>query len=203
MVITEAGADDRRRWRLVIEMRNVPFEIQRDVVLYVLKRLPRFGHAAFDANGNGAYVAERARQRYGERVSEIKATQDWYRANGTAYVEAFADRSIVIAGDKDVKRDQQALAYVDGVIKVPADMRYKGEDGLTRHGDSAIAGMLAWFASRQGAAEYGYTPVPVARYGHDGAPSLDDDFDGDGDAFDLPGRSWWRPPLGTRMRGGF
>lgn len=203
MVITETGRNDRKRWRLVIEMRNVPFEIQRDVVLYVMKRLPRFGHGAFDANGNGAYVAERARQRYGERVSEVKANQNWYRAHGTAYVEAFGDRTIVIAGDKDVKRDQQALAYVDGVIKVPDDMRYKGEDGLTRHGDSAIAGMLAWFASRQGAAEYGYTPVPVARYGHDGAPALDDDFDGDGDALDLPGRSWWRPPLGARMRGGF
>ena len=195
MVISETGRDDRRRWRLVIEMRNVPFEIQRDVVLYVLKRLPRFGHAAFDANGNGAYVAERARQRYGERVSEIKATQDWYRANGAAYVEAYADRSVTIAGDKDVKRDQQALAYVDGVIKVPADMRYKGEDGLTRHGDSAIAGMLAWYASRQGAAEYAYEPVPVGGLGDGDGFEGDDDFDG-------PGRGWWRPPVGARMRGG-
>jgi hypothetical protein len=67
-------------------------------------------------------------------------------------------------------------------------MRYKGEDGLTRHGDTAIAGMLAWYASRQGAAEYGYEPVRPG-----------DGFSGDDD--DLAERSWWRPPLGTGFRG--
>ena len=169
-------------------MRNVPFEIQRDVLFYIGERLPRFGHAAFDATGNGAYVAEVCRQKFGERVSEIKLSVEWYRVNGAPYVEAFGDRTLTLAGDEDVVRDHQALQYVGGVVKVPDDMRYKGEDGLTRHGDTAIAGMLAWFASRQGAAEYGYEPVTAAAASPfaDGAGEL---------------RDWWRAPLGVTGMG--
>ncbi len=43
---------------------------------------------------------------------------------------------------------------MDGIIRVPKDHRNKGEDGFDRHGDTAIAGMLAWFASRQDAVEH-------------------------------------------------
>lgn len=187
--VTELGRDLVRRARLVLEMRNVPFEMQRDVLFFVQDRLPRYGHGAFDATGNGAYIAEVSRQRYGERISEIKLSREWYRVNGAPYVEAFGDRTVTVGADEDVIRDHQALAYVDGVVKVPDDMRYKGEDGLTRHGDTAIAGMLAWYASRQGASEYGYEPV---------VPGADSPFsDGSGDF----GR-WWSPPLGGSMRGG-
>lgn len=181
-IVTELGRDLVRRARLVVEMRNVPYEMQRDVIFYLGDRIPRFGHAAFDASGNGAYIAEVARQRFGERVSEIKLSVEWYRENGVAYVEAFGDRTLTVAGDEDVIRDHQALQYVGGVVKVPDDMRYKGEDGLTRHGDTAIAGMLAWYASRQGAAEYGYQPVTAAA-----SPFSD------GSAM----RDWWHPPLGV------
>ena len=189
-VITELGRDLIRRQRAVIELRNVPFEMQRDIAFYIGDRLPRFGHGAFDATGNGAYLGEVCRQRWGERISEIKLSVEWYRVNGAPYVEAFGDRTILIAADKDVTRDHQALSYVGGVIKVPDDMRYKGEDGQTRHGDVAIAGMLGWYASRQNAAEYDYTPVVPDRF---------DGFGGD----DMPQRQWWRPPAGARIRSGF
>ena len=107
-------------------------------------------------------------------------------------INTFGDKTLTLAGDEDVVRDHQALQYVGGVVKVPDDMRYKGEDGLTRHGDTAIAGMLAWYASRQGAAEYGYQPV-ISR------ANADDDFDGN----ETSDRSWWRPPVGARLRSGF
>jgi phage FluMu gp28-like protein len=187
-IVTEMGRDLIRRARLVLEMRNVPFEMQRDVLFYLQERLPRYGHGAFDASGNGAYIAEVSRQKFGERVSEIKLSQEWYRVNGSAYIEAFGDRTVTLAADEDVLRDHQALSYVGGIVKVPDDMRYKGEDGLTRHGDTAIAGMLAWYASRQGAHEYGYEAVvagadsPFA----DGSASL---------------RDWWTPAMGTGLRG--
>lgn len=186
--VTELGIDLVRRLRLILEMRNVPFEMQRDVLYFVQDRLPRYGHGAFDATGNGAYIAEVSRQRYGARISEIKLSQEWYRVNGTPYVEAFGDRTLTVAADEDEIRDHQALAFVGGVVKVPDDMRYKGVDGLTRHGDGAIAGMLAWYASRQGAAEYGYEAVVP------GAES----------AFADPAtstRDWWTPPLGSQLRG--
>lgn len=188
-IVTELGVDLVRRQRLVLEMHNVPFEMQRDVLFFIQDRLPRYGHGAFDAGGNGGYIAEVSNQRYGARISEIKLSQEWYRVNGVAYVEAIGQRTVRLAADEDVVRDHQALSYVSGIIRVPDDMRYKGADGLTRHGDTAIAGMLAWFASRQGAAEYAYTPVRPG-----------DGFSGDDD--DLEDRSWWRQPVGTGLRGG-
>ncbi len=194
-IVTELGRDLIRRARVVLEMRNVPFEMQRDVLFFLQERLPRYGHGAFDASGNGAYIAEVSRQKFGERVSEIKLSQEWYRANGVAYIEAFGSpSSVTVAADEDVIRDHQALQYVGGIVMVPKDMRYKGEDGLTRHGDTAIAGMLAWFASRQGAAEYGY--VPVRRGARDGDP-----FDGDDDGVGFASGSDFRQPLGAGLRG--
>jgi phage FluMu gp28-like protein len=190
-IVTELGRDLVRRQRLVLEMHNVPFEMQRDVLFFVQDRLPRYGHGAFDAGGNGAYIAEVSAQRYGQRISEIKLSQLWYQVNGAPYVEAIGDRTVTLAADEDVLRDHQALSYVGGIIRVPDDMRYKGEDGLQRHGDTAIAGMLAWFASRQGAAEYGYEPVRPGT-------SRDDGWSDDAD--EEPARGWWRPPVGVHIR---
>lgn len=187
LIVNELGRDLIRRAKFVLEMRNVPFEMQRDVIFYIGDRLPRFGHAAFDAGGNGAYIAEVCRQKWGERVSEIKLSQAWYGANSPAYIEAIGDRSVTLAADEDIVRDHQALQYVGGIVRVPDDMRYKGEDGLTRHGDTAIAGILAWYASRQAAAEYGYQPVTGAA----ASPFADPE--------QATGRGWWRPPVG----GGF
>lgn len=190
LIVNELGQDLVRRGRLVVELRNVPYETQRDVVFYVGEALPRFGHAAFDATGNGGYLAEQAALKWGQRVSEVKLSQEWYRLNSPAYVDAFGSAaSIVVAGDDDIIRDHQALQFVGGIIKVPDDMRYKGADGLERHGDAAIAGILAWYASRQGAADYGYEAVPVKR----------DDLDGGGGGHWLgmeEERGWWTPPLG-------
>lgn len=149
-----------RRTQFIVEMRNVPFDQQRDVLYYVGDGLPRFSGAALDATGNGAYLAEKAVQRWGERALEVKFTVEWYRVNSPPYIEAFADRTMVLPRHEDVLRDHQALVYVKGVIKVPDDMRFKGEDGLERHGDTAIAGMLMWHASTLGPVEYGYTPAP-------------------------------------------
>jgi phage FluMu gp28-like protein len=160
VLVAETDAMLTRNTKFVLEMRNVPFDQQRDVLFYIGDALPRFSGAALDATGNGAYLAEKAVQRWGERALEVKFTVEWYRINSTPYVEAFSDRTIVLPRDEDVLRDHQALAYVKGVIKVPDDMRYKGMDGFDRHGDTAIAGLLMWHASQLGAVEYDYTPAP-------------------------------------------
>lgn len=192
LIIQELGQDLTRRWKLVIEMRNVPFETQKQILFFVVSRLPRFGHGALDATGNGAYLAEVTAQKFGARISEIKLSTEWYRENATPYVDAFGDETIEIATDDDVVRDQQALQYVGGVIKVPDDLRYPGSDGHMRHGDTGIAGMLAWYASRQGAVSYGYEPVSQAR--RDPWDNPDDDGGEDGP-------DPYRQPLGVRMSG--
>ncbi|MBK1868266.1 hypothetical protein [Taklimakanibacter albus] len=161
MKIFEIGTDLKRRCKLLLEFRNVPFDQQRELLFLVVDRLPRFSGGANDATGNGQYLAEVARQKYGELIHEVKFSAEWYRLNATPYIEAFNDQTIEIPRDDDVLKDHQALANVNGVTKVPDDHIAKGADGMDRHGDTAIAGMLGYFASRQDIAAYGWTAVPA------------------------------------------
>jgi len=156
IIIFEMGRDLKRRCKLVLEMGNIPYEQQRDVLFYICDRLPRLVGGALDATGNGGYLAEVAAQRYGECIHEVKFSQQWYRENSTPYTEAFGDETLTLPKDEDIIRDHQALAYVGDIVRVPENHRHKGEDGEERHGDTAIAGMLAWFASRQDTFDYGY-----------------------------------------------
>lgn len=156
IIVFELGQDLKRRCRLVLELGNVPYEQQRDILFYICERLPRLLGGALDATGNGGYLAEVTAQKFGENIHEVKLTREWYRENATAYTEAFGDETVTLPADEDVIRDHQALAYVGDIIRVPQDHRHKGEDGGERHGDTAIAGMLGWFASRQEFFDYGY-----------------------------------------------
>lgn len=152
----EIGRDLVRRARFVLELRNVPFDQQREILYYVVDRLPRLSGGALDATGNGAYLAEKAAQRYGATVVEVKFSEAWYRAEMPAYIEAFSDGTVELPFHEDILRDHQALQYVNGIIKVPDDFRFKGSDGLDRHGDSAVAGALGYYASRADLEEFGY-----------------------------------------------
>lgn len=152
----EIGQDLVRRACFVLELKNITFDEQRDILFYVVDRLPRLIGGALDATGNGSYLAEKAAQRYGECIVEVMLTQAWYRVNMASYIEAFGDKTILLPADADVLADHQALAYVNGIIKVPDNHSTKGSDGYDRHGDTAPAGALAWFATTQDFIAYGY-----------------------------------------------
>jgi phage FluMu gp28-like protein len=128
--------------------------------------------------------------RYGSRIEEVSFSRAWYETEMPPYIEAFADRTVALPAQEDVLRDHQALQFVDGIIRVPRDFRFKGSDGLDRHGDSAVAGALAWYASNQEAEEFDYQPARGAAPGALDGPEDDDDA-----------RDWWRPPLGARLFG--
>lgn len=164
--------DLRRRAPFVLEMRNVPFEQQRQVLFYVCDRLPRFQAAKLDATGNGAYLAEVTAQQYGtHRVEEVKLSQAWYRDNMPPLRAAFEDDTLVLPADSDIVDDLRSVQLVNGVAMVPAST---GQDG--RHGDAAIALALAYAASRQDPAPIEYTPVPEKRTRWDGVAEDDDDL---------------------------
>lgn len=142
----------------VIELRNVPFRQQEQVLFYICDRLPRFSGAALDARGNGQYLAEVAMQRYGSwRVQQVMLSEMWYRENMPRYKAAFEDNTILLPRDADILDDHRAIKIEKGTAKVPESYRGKGRDGGQRHGDSAIAGALAWSAIRTelGPVEYG------------------------------------------------
>lgn len=169
----EIGQDLVRRSCFVVELHNVPFDQQREILFYLADKLPRLSGGALDARGNGAYLAEKAAQRYGSTVVEVQLSEKWYKLEMTAYVMAFSDQTVILPKDADILADHQALAYVNGYIKVPDDHRTKGTDGFARHGDTAIAGALAYFASRADLESFGYTPVSQADQYNDNVPMFE------------------------------
>jgi phage FluMu gp28-like protein len=133
----------------IVELRNIPFKQQEQILFYVVDRLPRFRHGALDARGNGQYLAERAMQRYGaSRISQVMLSETWYRENMPKYKAAIEDKSFMTAKDADILEDHRFIKVIKGVAKIP-EGRTKGADKQQRHGDSAISGAMAWFATYQ------------------------------------------------------
>lgn len=131
---------------VILELRNIPFKQQEQILFYIVDRLPRFRYGALDARGNGQYLAEVAMQRYGAgRIAQVMLTEPWYRDNMPRYKSAFEDRSILLPKDADIIEDHRAFKVIKGVAKLP-ETKTKGKDNKQRHGDSGVAGALAWFA---------------------------------------------------------
>ncbi|TCS38515.1 phage FluMu gp28-like protein [Paucimonas lemoignei] len=156
----------RCRAPFMIEMRNVPFKQQEQVVFWLADRLPRFSGAAHDARGNGQYLAEVAMQRYGAAmVHQVMLTREFYRENMPKMKAAFEDAEILIPKDADVLADMRAIVVDKGVPKVPDSGHTTGNDGGKRHGDAAISVLLADFASRNPGAVIEFESINDTRIG--------------------------------------
>jgi phage FluMu gp28-like protein len=151
-----------RRTPFLVELRGVPFKQQAQVLFYIADHLPRFIGGAMDARGNGQYLAEEAALRYGSRIQQVMLTVEWYRENMPRYKAAFEDGNIELPRDADILADHRLLRMQQGVARV-SERRERGDDGNPRHGDSAIAGALAYYASYSNHQEYAYTPVSSRR----------------------------------------
>lgn len=158
--------DLSRRTPFVVELRNVPFEQQRDVLFYLVDRLPRFSSGALDATGNGAYLGEVAMQRYGaHRIEALKLTEGWYRDHMPRLKAGFEDGTFDIPADAATVEDFRSLEMVRGVARVPERRsQAKGEDrarGGQRHGDAAIAAALAIYAAGREVGSADLDPLPM------------------------------------------
>jgi phage FluMu gp28-like protein len=154
----------------VLELRNMPFQQQEQILFYITDRLPRFLFGALDARGNGQFLAERAMQKYGaSRIAEVMLSDKWYRENMPRYKAAFEDRSILLSRDADIIDDHRAFKVIKGIAKLP-DKKTKGKDKKQRHGDSGIAGALAWYATGQeGGGPIEYESTQKRRFRQKGA----------------------------------
>jgi phage FluMu gp28-like protein len=155
-----------RRAPFMIEMRNVPFRQQEQLLFWLVDRLPRFSGGAHDARGNGQFLAEVAMQRYGAAmIHQIMPTQEFYRENMPKMKAAFEDDEISIPKDADVLTDFRAIVVDKGVPKIPDSGRTTGADGGKRHGDSAISVLLADFASRNPGAVIEFESISDGKIG--------------------------------------
>jgi phage FluMu gp28-like protein len=153
----------KRRFPLVIEMSNVPFEQQRQILFYVIDRLPRFSHGVLDGNGNGSYLGEVALQRYGEHlITCAKITEPWYHENLPPFKAAFEDDQIEMVADLDHLLDISAFQVIQGQPKLPKT-KVKGTQGPNRHGDAGIAYLCAHIAARMPILQYGYDTPTTAQ----------------------------------------
>lgn len=162
--IAQEQSDLSLKMAFVVELRGIPFEQQRQIVFCILDRVPRFSGSAFDARGNGQYLAEVAMQRYGaSRVLQVMISETWYREAMPKTKARVEDRSMSLPKDADTLDDFRVVRVVKGIAKVP-DTRVKGREGF-RHGDAAIAGaMLVWAVDQcEGGGPVEYESVSTRR----------------------------------------
>lgn len=178
----------------VVEMQNVPTRQQEQILWYLMDSVPGHPLLAIDATGPGQILAEYSADRYGSapsaaeiasgdvtggRVHQVTLSRAWYGEWMPKFARAFEDGVIEIPLDDDLDGDLRMVEDVDGIMMVPKIERRDLKDAdLVRHGDFAIAGALAWFASCQDAY------LPYAYEAVRGAGSNQDRFmranDGDG-----------------------
>ena len=140
-------SDTKRTVPFLVELKNVPFKQQEQVLYFICDRLPRRDGIALDARGNGQYLAEQARYKYGDEVVEVMLSVGYYRENMPIFKAAFEDDDILLPKHEDIITDLGQIQIIRGVPGID-DSRTKGSDGNKRHGDSAIAIFLAYLVSK-------------------------------------------------------
>lgn len=137
-----------RRFPLLLELANCPFDQQREALFYIGDRLPRLRAGKLDSRGNGQYLAEKAMQRWGaQRIECVMLSQSWYRDHTAPMKSAFEDGTILLPRDSNTVDDLRAFQVMKGIPMIP-DKRTTGDDGQQRHGDAGVAILLAYAASR-------------------------------------------------------
>lgn len=149
---------------VLFELRNVPFETQKLIALYICNSV-KLGRAAVDSSGNGMYLGEVLAQHFGDAmVDRVGIAVEgkpgltwlkWYAEQLPKFKARFEDGTIAIPKDYDVRNDLTAFQVVNGVPTLPRlRTESKAPDagqGSLRHGDAAIALALCEYACRMGA----------------------------------------------------
>ncbi|MDR2733380.1 MAG: hypothetical protein LBC99_01905 [Spirochaetota bacterium] len=151
----EEMPDGRLLTFLVIELRNVPFAQQWQVIRYCMNTLPNLGSAAFDSRGNGQMIAELAAQEWPGYVYQVMITTKWYSENFPALKGSMEDAATNIPDDPFIRDDFRVVGLKAGV---PCVLERSGGSREHRHGDGAIAKLMAFYAAKEDDAK-SYQPM--------------------------------------------
>ena len=167
--------DLTKRVPFVIELVNAPYDTQRQILFYLLTRLPRLTGQAYDATGNGGYLAEAARLKWGaDAVDCVMLNIPWYREWMPKLKAEFEDGNIEIPRHEDIQADLSKIQVKQGVAQIEKGSG-KGTDGQQRHGDFAVALAMAVRASWMEGGSIDFTPLP-SKGGLYGTDDDDDDL---------------------------
>jgi len=173
------SGDLRKRTPFVVELRNLTYEQQRQVMFYIMKRLPNLCGSAFDATGNGGYLAEQAALEFGSNmVDEVSLSQSWYHEWMPKLKAEFESFNVEVGRDQSILDDLLSIKVVNGIPCIDkgrqkdlASISGKGK----RHGDFAVALVMAIRASHMNVTPVDFIEVPVTSRGFDNV--VDDDSD--------------------------
>lgn len=152
-----------KRVPFIVEIKCAPYEVQRLVMEFVMSNLPRFRAAAFDATGNGGYLAEAAALKYGtDVVDRVDLSQKWYGEWMPKLKAEFDDFNLSLPRHQSVLDDLSSIKVVNGIPQVDKG-RTKDTDGKKgdkRHGDIAVALAMAIRASWMEGSAIEFTEIP-------------------------------------------
>ena len=178
----------RKRCPFVVELRNLTFKQQEQVMFFILDRLPRRGGAAFDATGNGGYLAEQAALKYGVgMVDQVQLNLPWYAEWMPKLKGEFEAFNLELPRHQTIMDDLLHIKVEKGVPLIDKG-RQKDLDSLggkgKRHGDFAVGLVMAIRASWMEGGEIDWTPLPKHSRGFDNTDDSDTDID-------LPEHATW------------
>lgn len=136
---------DERKLRSIvyIELRNVPFAQQLQILYYCIDHLSRFYSCSLDARGNGQMIAEYTAQKYGPAyVQQVMISRPFYMEYMPKYKARLEDNELVLPGDQNILDDHRTVALDKGVPVVVERTSDVNNRKNKRHGDSVIAGVL-------------------------------------------------------------
>jgi phage FluMu gp28-like protein len=178
----EVASNLHERIPFLVELKNVPYNQQLQVLFAVCDVLPRCSGIVIDSRGNGSYIGEAAEDRYGSLVVKLMATESWYRDNMPGYKAAFEDGTITLPKHDGLLADHRAIKLVRGVARIP-----EGKTDGDSHGDRAMACVYAHAAAKLQIAPIGYMEVPGHARGFDNLADLERaDYD-----FRIPESEGW------------
>ncbi|MBR1403468.1 MAG: hypothetical protein IJ558_04770 [Treponema sp.] len=138
--------------RLIVELKNAPFEQQQyfnDLLTDFLDGRGKLGGIAIDSRGNGQQISEHAMLRHPGAAVQVMETNAWYAKYGTDLHGLMESADFTVPDDEVIKADFGIVVLKNGIPTIPAvrtsDRDLKGK----RHGDAASAAMLCVCAWRE------------------------------------------------------
>jgi len=178
----------RKRVPFQVELRNLTYEAQRDVMFFICDRLPRLTGLAFDATGNGGYLAEQAALKYGTTlVEQVQLSLAWYAEWMPKLKGEFESFNIQIPRHQNTLDDLLSIKVEKGVPVIDKGRTRDLESAsgkAKRHGDSAISLAMAVRASFMEGGVIEFTALPRHSRGFDNVHDEDTDIE-------LPEPSAW------------